>query len=230
MGPMDGRFSWGMAAAGVLALAASCGGKVVFEENSSGTGGTGATGTGATGTGATGTGASGTGASGTGGAGNGGVGGSGNVGNGPSSLEQVCTDACEGILGTDCYLPQDCLEQCMFSSTFECEGEWIAVIQCIDQGASCQFPPACETALVEWDQCESGGCAEECWTDDGFGCGCYIDCGPEMFETSCYGEPNQPSYCDCYANGGYVGTCSGGPLTCGVWDSCCSQYWGATPG
>jgi len=117
-----------------LVLVASCGGKVVFEEGTGGNDGTGANGTG--GTGATGTGATGTGASGTGGAGNSGTGGSGNVGNGPVTLEQVCNQACQGILGSECYIPEDCVDQCIFTPSFECEDEWIAVIQCIDLGAS----------------------------------------------------------------------------------------------
>lgn len=219
---------------GLVALFAACGGKVNFVEGSGGDTGTGNSGTGNTGTGNSGTGNSGTGATGTGGTGATGTGGTGNTGNAPPTLEQVCSEACEGVLGSDCYLPQDCYGQCVNTPSFDCRDPWIEVIQCIDEGDSCQFPPECEKAIFEWDECETGGCQQECFQDDGFGCGCYYDCGPDMFETYCYddpGSPNQPTYCDCYIGGGYVGSCSGGVnLVCDVWDSCCSQYWAVQPG
>ncbi|MFO0550784.1 MAG: hypothetical protein U0271_20490 [Polyangiaceae bacterium] len=213
-------------------LNAGCGAKVVFSEDGDGNGGAGGAGTGATGAEGPGPGPGSTTTNTTTNT----TGPGSTVSTGPGTLcDQLCAQF------EQCVGPT-CLDDCSTIYVPGCEAQADAYLGCILQFLTpqCDLPPdACFAESQNWDACANGGsCTTQECSQGMNGCNCIGECNGQKIQEQCTvggppppgGEPPPPGgppppqvFCDCFENGGYIGSCNQFNLDCSLEGGCCKD-------
>lgn len=204
----------------MVALLSGCGAKVVFGDEANG--GSGGTGQGGFPDGP--------------GPGPGpGPGSGGGVTTGPGdACQELCAQFPECIQGTDCY------SGCKSLYTQGCESEVDALIRCatmyLTHDGQCALPPGtCDAEAAAYAQCsQMTSCTSfACSVGDAV-CSCDGDCNGLTVTQSCtFGGPPPPGdppppqnvFCDCFIEGGYVGSCGQDQLDCSLEIGCCQALF-----
>ncbi len=147
-----------------------------------------------------------------------------NTGGGPVST--VCLDACEALDPCTGSTVEACANRCTASSA-NCVGEQEAFIACAldTQADLCVWPPfTCQQELFDFVSCRGanpvpgGNCS-----GNGTDCQCQIFDGQNHAYESVCDDVGIGGFCDCRADGDYIGTCwQEGPGECDPYSNCCS--------
>lgn len=160
-----------------------------------------------------------------------GPGSGGSTSTGPGDLcQQLCTQFPECIGGG-----VDCIASCDQIFVPGCETQAADLLSCaianLKPGGNCELPPGlCDAQGLAYSECTNGSkCTSEACSIGNAVCSCDGNCGGVTVTESCHfgggpspgGPPPQNVFCDCFANGTFIGSCSQDILECSLESGCC---------
>lgn len=160
-----------------------------------------------------------------------GPGAGGSISTGPGDLcQQLCTQFPECLAGG-----MDCISTCNQIFVPGCEAQAADLLSCaianLKPGGNCELPAGlCDAQSLAYSNCTNGGssCSTGgCSVGNGT-CSCDADCGNFTLSQQCSaggppppGPPPAGVFCDCFIDGGYIGSCNQDVLACELESGCC---------
>lgn len=198
----------GVGLTAALGWALGCGGNVVIDEGSGGATTTGTTGT----TSTTGTTTTTTGTVDPGG-----------------TCQKFCLVLAQ--LGCDTGSQDECVASCLslYDQQPACAPQLTGSLECLlGNMSSCELPPVCIDAQNAYEQCTSAsGCQDVACSGASDGsCECKGFCAGQDLAVECAPGPSGELACQCFAGGGFAGSCvENGGAACSFDGGCCAQFF-----